>query len=193
MIARYNRIQILRAAWALVLGLLCLYLTYLFFRYIPPFVAHQFGSPLQPRTAELIAGGGVLLTIICGHQVWRTRGGLFSYHESAFYQQYDFVSGGAVVVDHYVHRVTAPAYVIAQIMLAGPLQVLRTATLIASLLPSDTDSERRHAEALAALKAANKWQSIAEYPEMRLEILHLAQMGLIDFSAHKGVPRIKAR
>lgn len=52
--------------------------------------------------------------------------------------------------------------------------------------------ETKLSDTLAVLRTANQWQAITDYPERTEEILFLARMGLIDFSAAKGVPRIKA-
>jgi hypothetical protein len=98
-----------------------------------------------------------------------------------------------VVVDFYAHRVTGPAYILSQVFLAGPLLLFRAATLVKSLLPSGGDLEERLGSTLGLIRSANKWQSLNDYPNNKTEILYLAQMGLIDFSAHKGTPRFKAK
>lgn len=63
---------------------------------------------------------------------------------------------------------------------------------LSNLLPTTAGLEARLLETLAVLRAANKWQPITDYPNHRSEILYLAQIGKIDFSTAKGVPRIKA-
>lgn len=85
-----------------------------------------------------------------------------------------------------------PAYVLGQIFLGGPLFLLRGWKHWVQRLPDSPDLEPRLNHSLGILRAAGKWQSIEEYPDLKLEILMLALMKKIDFSAHKGTPRIKA-
>ena len=120
-------------------------------------------------------------------------GGLSGYHESGLYHDLGEDTAGAWGVDFYAHRVTGPAYVLGQIFMAGPQFILRSLTLLRRRIARSDELESRLENTLDALRAANQWQGIHEYPELRREILYLAQMGLIDFSAHNGRPRFKAR
>jgi hypothetical protein len=138
------------------------------------------------------SAAGLLIAIISGYRLWKEKGGTYGYHQSALYHDLGDEHVGAALVDFYAHRITAPAYVISQIFLAGPLLLLRAITLFASLIPKAAGLENRLIEFLAALRSANKWQALADYPDRRTEILYLARMGLIDFSDNKGSPRIKA-
>lgn len=192
MIARFNIAQTLLAILCFVGGVVCFYLAYLFFRYMPAFVAWQFGHPLSLRAASIVAGSALLIVALSGYRVWRKRGGFYGYHESALYHDLGEDSAGAVVVDFYTHRITGPAYVLGQVFLAGPLLLLRAGTLMASRVPNSAELEKKLKFVLMSLRSVNKWQSLGEYPLVKTEILYLARMGLIDFSAHKGVPRIKA-
>jgi hypothetical protein len=192
MIARFNITQTFLAILCFVGGLVCFCLAYLFFRYMPAFVAAQFKYPYSPVMANGVAGIALLIVAFSGYRVWRKKGGFYGYHESALYHDLGEDTAGAVVVDFYTHRITGPAYVLGQIFLAGPLLLLRAGTLMASRIPNNGELERRMKFALMELRRINKWQSLGEYPHMRQEILYLARMGLIDLSAHKGAPRIKA-
>lgn len=78
-------------------------------------------------------------------------------------------------------------------LLSAPLLILHAWTLLSSRIPNTSGLEQELKVCLAALRAANKWQGMSEYGSQRTEILYLAQMGLIDFSAAKGEPRFKAR
>ena len=80
-----------------------------------------------------------------------------------------------------------------QIFMAGPQGILKSLTLFRSRIARTDALEEKLASALAALRAANKWQGLQDYPEWRSEILYLAQMGLIDFSGRNGNPRFKAK
>lgn len=192
MIAQYNRVQFIKACFAVLGGVFCFGLAYLFFRYTPSFVMGSFGYPLSPLTANLVTFAALIALWFSGYRVWSQRGGLQSYHESAFYHDFGTESAGAIVVDHYAHQVTASAHVLSQLFLAGPFLLLKAWTLLNSQIGYSPEREQRLGDCLSVLRLANKWQSLTDYPNMKTEILHLAQMGLIDFSAHKGMPRIKA-
>jgi hypothetical protein len=192
MIASYNRRQIVRAIGAILLGCVCYLLAWLFFRYLPPFIASQLGYRWSATTAIGVALAALAVITWSGYRTWKTGGGLRSYHQSALYHELGEDTAGAIVVDHYAQQLTAPAFAISQIFLAGPLLLFRARTLCASLLSNKPEMEQRLVRALSILRAANKWQAMSEHPGLKTEILCLAQMGQIDFSAHKGTPRIKA-
>ncbi|HEY1049110.1 MAG TPA: hypothetical protein VGE39_05120, partial [Prosthecobacter sp.] len=101
-------------------------------------------------------------------------------------------TAGANAVDYHARRVTGPAYVLSQIFLGGPLFLLRGITHLKQRLPDEAGLEAKLHHTLGILRAANKWQSITEHPGHQREIVLLARMKQIDFSAHKGIPRIKA-
>lgn len=191
MIRRYNRNQIIKAVLALAGGVFCTCLAYVFFRYMPAAVAGYYGWHMPLPVTALIAIIGMGAVIHAGHQAWSNDGGLSGYHESALYHDFGD-SGGAFLVDFHLHRVTGPAHILSQVFIAGPLWIFKTRTLIASLIPRSRELEGRLASTLALLRSAHKWQPITDYPGLTTEILYLARMGLIDFSAIKGVPRIKA-
>lgn len=191
MINRYNRKQIILSAFAAIGGFVCCYLTYLFFRYVPAFVAAEFGYRMTSSMSVASGLLGLAAAFFSGYRVWQRGGGLYGYHESALYHDWGGTAGGSVV-DFYAHRVTGPAYLLSQIFLAGPLLVFRTTTLLNSLIPANPELEERLRGTLGAIRTAKKWQSLNEYPDHKAEVLYLAQMGLIDFSAFKGTPRIKA-
>jgi hypothetical protein len=192
MIRRYNHYQQLLSMCFLLGGLFCYFLAFLFFRHVPVLIAYQFGIPFSSGMANTAAALGLAAVSFSGYRSWRDGGGLRGYHESAFYHDLGEDTAGAFVVDFYAHRITGPAHVLSQVFLAGPLFLLRVPTIITNLLPTTAGLEERLRETLATLRTANKWQPITDYPDLRTEILYLAQIGKIDFSAAKGIPRIKA-
>ncbi|HCN30918.1 MAG TPA: hypothetical protein DIT64_19815 [Verrucomicrobiales bacterium] len=193
MISRYNKTQFIKAVLFFLWGMFCCWLAYLFFRYAAAFLCAQFGLA-TPGYVPVLAGFlGLAAAWVTGYGRWKTGGGLFSYHESALYHDLDGETAGACVADFYAHRVTGPAYMLGQVFMAGPLSILRAWTLLRSRLPVTPGLEKALEDTLAMLQAANKWQGLDEYPANKKEILHLAQMDLIDFSAFKGAPRFKAR
>jgi len=191
MVRRYNTLQISKAALCLAGGLICLWLAWLFFRYLPPFVAYNFGFRWSPVMANSLAAVCLIGVAVSGYRTWKAQGGLRGYHESSFYHDLGADSGGAFFTDYYAHRVTAPAHLLSQTFLGGPLLLLKVRTLLASLIPATAGLESRLQDALNRLRKANKWQPLSDYPDIKTEVLYLAQMGLIDFSAFKGEPRIK--
>lgn len=192
MIRRYNRRQTLMAVLCLVGGSVCCLFTWWFFRYVPGYAARQFGFFWSPVTSDLIAIVSLTTVFVTGYRTWRAGGGMQGYHESGLYHDLGEETAGALVVDFYVHRITAPAHALSQLFLAGPLLLLRVNTLIASLVPDDPQLQSSLADTLAVLRKINKWQAITDHPDRISDILYLARMGLIDFSTAKDVPRIKA-
>ena len=129
-----------------------------------------------------------------GYHTWKRGQGFQTYVESALYHNLAGAAdtGGAEVVDYYARQVTGPAFVLSQIFLGGPLFALRGWRHFQQLLPNEAGLEQKLHSMLGILRQANKWQAITEYPGQEREILMLAQMKKIDFSAHKGIPRFKA-
>jgi hypothetical protein len=193
MIRRYNQMQTIKAIFFLIGGVCCCGLAFLFFRYLPVFVAWQFGHSLPASVAVGIGLLGLAAAWFSGYRTWKAKGGLFGYHESGLYHDLGEDSAGATVVDFYAHRVTGPAYMLGQIFMAGPQGILNSLTLLRSRITRSDALETRLETTLATLQAANKWQGLNDYPEWRSEILYLAQMGLIDFSGRNGNPRFKAK
>jgi hypothetical protein len=165
----------------------------MFFRYVPEFMAWQFRYPLPKGIGPWIGLVGVAVAWVSGYRAWKAGGGLYSYHESSLYHNLGSDSAGGYYTSLYTHRVTAPAYILSQIFMAGPLWILRAWTLFHSRIPYSVHLESSLERTLAVLRAVNKWQGLNECPAARTEILYLAQMGHLDFSTFKGTPRFKAR
>jgi hypothetical protein len=192
MISAYNRSKIIRGLLCVVGSLVCYVLAWLFFRYASSWVLGSFRVSISWATWIAVA---VLIGItVSGYSTWKHGQGFQSYVETSLFHDLagSADTAGAYVVDHYARQVTGPAYVLSQIFLGGPLFLLRGITHFKQLLPNEAGLEQKLHHTLGILRQANKWQSINEYPEQRREILMLAQMGRIDFSAHKGTPRFKA-
>jgi len=191
MIRRYNR----REFWsgvgccaASVFGYGC---AHLFFRHVPEYVLKCFGFRPAPVWLEAISWASLFLITLSGYRTWKNAGGFSSYYDSGLYHELDLSTGGAVATDFYAHRVTATAYVLSQVFLAGPLMLLRAITRFKNRIPPDDSLEQDLARTLSMLKGINKWQSLTDHPGLEREILLLAKMGLIDFSSARG-PRFKA-
>jgi hypothetical protein len=189
MIASYNRLQILKGLFLLAASIVCYAIAWMFFRYGLAFVFHSFRLPatLVPWLS-LAALGAVTYG---GWRQWQRGDGFNSYLESSLFHDLGN-SGGAFLVEEQTHRVTGSAYLLSQIFLGGPLLALRALKHLRQRLPTKEGLETRLHETLSLLQIANKWQSIEDHPDRRLEILMLAQMRKIDFSTHTGIMRIKA-
>jgi hypothetical protein len=191
-ILRFNILQVLEGVVCVAGSLLGYGAAYLFFRYVPTFIAHQFrlGWPSWWFVAFSLAM--LVVVTISGYRLWKTRGGFYGYHESAVYHDFGGDSGGGTVVDFYAHRITGPAYMLGQVFAAGPLLALRALRHFRNLIPSEFGLETRLGELLARLRQLNKWQGLREYPDEERDILLLVRMRKIDFSARKGEPRFRA-
>jgi hypothetical protein len=192
MIDQYNRRQLAKALICVVGSVICWTLAWWFFRYVPEFAAGMFGSDWSAGTTRWVGLAGMLVLAWSGFRTWKSGGGLKGFHESAFYFELEHNTSGAYQVERYAQRVTGPAHVLSQLFLGGPLLLLRACTLLSSLVPNSIDLESRLKETLSVLGEAKRWQPMTDHPRRREEILYLARMGLIDFSAHTAVPRIKA-
>ncbi|MEK0451611.1 MAG: hypothetical protein RL088_3879 [Verrucomicrobiota bacterium] len=193
MIHRFNRSQTTKAVVLIIGGLFCCWLAFLFFRYATVFLGSQFRQSLPRWLPDVVGFAGLAASWVSGYRVWKADGGLFGYHESGLYHDLGDASAGAFMMDRYMHRVTGPAYLLGQVFMAGPLWILKSCTLLRSRIAYSPGLESALEQTLATLRAAAKWEGIADHPDSRNEIYLLARMGLIDFSAHKGTPRLKAR
>jgi hypothetical protein len=189
MIAAYNRSQIFKGIFLLLGGLVCYWISWQFFWHGLGLVFR--GFKLTAAYIPFIAAFALALITWSGYRQWQNGNGFKTYIESSLYHDLGEDSAGGVVVDYYARRVTGPAYVLSQIFLGGPLLLLRARKHFKQQLPNVTGLEQDLHQVLDALRAANKWQAITDYPETQREILMLAQMKKIEFSAHKGIPRIK--
>jgi len=192
MISAYNRSKVIRGVLCLLGSLVCYLLAWLFFRYGSAMALHVFG--FSTDWAIGIAIAALVGVTWSGYHTWKRGQGFQTYIESALYHNLAGAAdtGGAEVVDYYARQVTGPAFVLSQIFLGGPLFALRGLRHFKQLLPNEAGLEQKLHSMLGVLRQANKWQSITEYPGQEREILMLAQMKQIDFSAHKGTPRFKA-
>ena len=191
MIRAYNRKELLLGIGSLILSLFGFVCAFLFFRYVPAYVFYSFGVKVAEVWFSCGAMGALLLICACGYVRWKGKGGFYSYYDSAVYHNLDPSTGGANVVDLYTHRVTAPAYVLGQVFLAGPLMFLGAITHFRNRIAPDPLLEDSLNEKLAELRSINSWQPLSAHPGHEDLILLLAKIGRIDFSTTRG-PRIRA-
>lgn len=194
MIRRYNRYQIVMGILAILGGLLCCFLAYLFFRYVPAWSLTEFGFEVTEGRAVMMGWVGVIVLFSSGYSVWLKGGGLTSFGESALYfeslAQGD--TGGGYAVGRELGKVTGTSHALSQLFLAGPLMLFNAATRFANLIPVSAELEGRMSTVLEGLRSANKWQGLEEHEGWEKEIRYLAQVGAVDFGVPRGGPRFKA-
>jgi len=193
MISRYNRSQFIIAFFAIIGGLFCSWLGFLFFRYIPAFALDGFGFEVSITTARLIGWGGLIVLFISGYSVWKKGGGLTPYGESALYFEPigRAETGGTYLVNRELGQVTGTSHALSQLFLAGPLLLFNAATRLVNLVPQSSQLEGRMKEVLEQARIANKWQRMDEYPGREEEIRYLTQVGAVDFAVSKEIPKFK--
>lgn len=181
------------AILAIVSGLICSWLVFVFFRYVTTWAMGQFGFDLSVGTGRVIGLLGFIALFSSGYSIWKKGGGLTSFGESSLYAETlaSSSAGGAYVVNRKLSQVTGTSHALSQLFLAGPLMLFNAATRFSSLIPLNDDLEKRMSEVLEILRKANKWQGVEEYPGKEEEISSLIKVGAANFGVPKGVPKIK--
>ena len=193
MIRRYNRYQITMAVLAILGGLFCSWLGFLFFRYVPSWAIERFEIEVAESSALTIGLVGLLALYSSGYAIWKKGGGLTSPENSVFYLETlaNSETGGAYQVHRSIAPVTGTSYFLSQLFLAGPLMIFNAISRIKNLIPLSDPLETRMKDVLAEIKGADKWQGLEDYPGKMEEIRYLARISAIDFGAAKGVPRFR--
>lgn len=191
MIRKYNFQQTAAGILRIPAGIAAYGCAWLFFRHTPEYALRGFGFQPTPFWMNLSSALILLVISYSGYRGWKNGQGFSAYHESGLYHNIDPVSGGAVAMDFYAHRVTGPAYLLGQLFLAGPLMLLGSVQHFRNRIPASDSLEASLAETLALLQSINKWQSLSDHPGKERDILLLAKIGRIDFSTARG-PRFKA-
>lgn len=191
MIRAYNFKETLRGLACIPAGLIGFACAWWFFRHVPGNTLRKFGIEVPESWLFLVAVIVLVLIAVSGFRLWRRGGGFSSYQDSGLYHDMDAVSGGSVVADIYLHRVTGPAHLLSQLFLAGPLMLLRAVDHFRNRIRPDARLDESLAATLAMLREINRWQSLSEHPGLEREILLLARMKHIDFSTARG-PRLRA-
>ena len=192
-IRSFNRKQLVAGVFAILVGLFCSWLGYLFFRYVPTWALSQFGLELSAGTEGMIGWLGVLAIFSSGYAMWAKGGGFTSLEDSILSLEplTDFSTGGAYAVHRQLAQVTASSHLLSQTFLAGPLMLLNGIKRIRLRVPASPSLEERLVDTLSLIRAAEKWQGLNDYPGREEEIRYLARIGAIDFGNPKGIPRFK--
>lgn len=193
MIASYNRKQLLLAVLAALGSLICYGLAFGFFMGAFLLAAAALELPHLNDHAPWFATVVVVVITISGYRTWKSRGGYYRYDQSGMYHR--TAQGRVAMIDLAgvdPNQVTGWAYLLGQVFLSGPLLALRAMANVRNRIPLEHGLENRLQAVLERLQSADKWQGEAEYREELREILLLARMRKIDFSAAKGTARFRA-
>ncbi|MCB1228148.1 MAG: hypothetical protein KDK99_20245, partial [Verrucomicrobiales bacterium] len=155
-------------------------------------VADSFHDEIPDWGRQVLAVCLMLGVTWSGLRTWREESHFHGYQDSALRPDFNPAGGGGVVVEMYAHRITGPAYLLGQVILAGPLLLMRAVGRLRNWIAPSPELERDLKEMLETLRKVDRWQEITDYPGRERLILLLAQMGKIDMSRLRGVPRFKA-
>ena len=190
-IARYNLRQTLLALVSLCLGLCAFAFAWWFFSFASAQLIRAFGGNITPVQLALIAWICCALIAVTGWHRWRNGGGYHHFHESGMMPTGEPQSGVAWEVQRTANRVGAWSYLLGQIFLAGPLQILSAFDRLRMRIP---DAPTLEAELLTfrdQLREKNQWLPISDFSGRGQHVAYLARLGLVDFSPRKGT--LKAR
>ena len=113
------------------IGIVCCVLTYAVLRFVPPFVADEFGYALSPAVARLWGLGGLALVSVQGYRDCRDGGGSEGYLESTL--SHDVVDSiGVIFGSSHCPKISAPAQLLTRFFLAGPTRLLKARSIWAS-------------------------------------------------------------
>jgi hypothetical protein len=190
MIERFNHSMKLKAAAYFAGGIVCLFLTWLIFLWLPGYVAGVLGYIWPRWLSHLVALGLTALVFYLGWRRAEQGGELQDYGDTAIYENLQPHSMGAYVTG--LNRAAGGTYLLTQLVLGAPLGIYRSRVLLASRIPDSVDLEGRLRRVLARLREANKWEPLSAYPDIQAEIRYLARMDMISFSERHSEARLKA-
>lgn|GEM_PF-5379994 len=107
------------------------------------------------------------------------------YIGSDLFPDMEIPSGGAAMTRIYANRVTGPSYMLSQIFLAGPIQLMKAIGRFRSLIPYSDTLKARIQRQLEKIETAKKWQDLSEYRDNALETLYLIRMNKVQYSPRK--------
>jgi hypothetical protein len=94
-------------------------------------------------------------------------------------------------MEHYAQRITGPAYVLSQLFLSGPLQLMKGVSRFRSLIKPDAAFEARLVEMLEALRLKKTWHPATAYAGREKELSALISMDRVEYSPRKGTVHTK--
>jgi len=190
-IARYNLRQTLLALVSLCLGLCAFAFAWWFFAFASAQLIRAFGGIITSLQSSLIAGLCCALIAVTGWLRWKSGGGYHLFHESGMMPKGEPHSGIAWEVQRTANRIGAWSYLLGQIFLAGPLQILSAFDRLRMRIPNAPTLEAELLTFRDQLREKNRWLPIAGFSGREQHVAYLARLGLVDFSERKGT--LKAR
>ncbi len=185
MVNKYNLLQWMRIVFSVVLSAVAFVITYAFFYFALEFVLNAFDLPGQNHVLW-IAGGLTGITAIAGFWHGLSGADQTSFMESDFFDELGSTGGGSYVQAEYAWNVGAPAYVISQIVLAGPLQLLKAWKRYRTLIPNNGRLEADLKALLDEVRAIGRWHEISSYPGREQQVGYLIRMNKVEFSPRTG-------
>lgn len=193
MISEFNRSQIVWSALGLAGSAVCYALTWVFLQRVAMALLDAFN--LSGTHATWLSWVMVIVMTLSGWRTWKSGQSFESYAESVFCP--DLTGSGETMwmraADHQGQELRGTAYVMSQLFLSGPLLMLKSIQRLKSRIPDEAGLESKLTHMLGVLRAANKWQGLADHPGQEREIWLLGRMKQIDFSQYEGRVRFKAR
>lgn len=185
MIDQYNQRQVIRGITAALLSLIAYVVAFYFFKFAWLLITSSFSDTVRSYdTAFAIACLGIVT--VAGIRHGRTGKGHYGLEDSGLQVQIDADSGGAFFTELYANRVTTPAYLLSQVFLAGPLQLIKCMRCFRSRLEAQLGLENRLLELQKEVESRPKRHPLSEYLGRESDIFLLARMDRIAFSARKG-------
>lgn len=193
MIAEFNRRQIVWGVSGLAGSVVCYVLAWVFLQRVATALLGAFN--LSVTHATWLSWLMVIVMTFSGWRTWKSGQGFENYGESVFSP--DLTGSDERMwsrkMDNPGQELRGTAYVLSQLFLSGPLLMLKSLERLKSLIQEEAGLESKLADMLGVLRAANKWQGLADHPGREREIWLLGRMKQIDFSQYEGRVRFKAR
>ena len=136
---------------------------------------------------------GVVMIVIyyTGWDYWQRGFGHQDLRDAGLAAGFDSSVGGGVRANIETLEVRGGTYIVTQIALAGPLQLLKACDLIRSRIPPELGLENTLKDLLRKIEAKDRWHPISEYRGQEHEVMYLIRMDCLDFSPRKGSLRPK--
>ena len=190
-IARYNLRQTLLAILSLAVGVFAFAAAWYFFDFAFAFAIQRLGGNVTAPLQSLIAWICVASIALVGYLRWRKGGGYHHFHESGMMPTVEPHTGLGLEVHTKANRLGAWAYLLGQLFLAGPLQILGAYDRLQRRIPDSPLLENELIAFRDKLRAKNRWLPISDFTDREQQLAYLSRLGLVDFSPRKGT--FKAR
>lgn len=181
-LADFNRRQTLLGILSIAGGLLSAVLTFLFFWGASAYSVRNFRVESLDGKSWMVASVLTLIVLVCGIVRYRKGMGGLDYWDSvdSFLPREE--TAGAVVVDHYASRVTAPAFAISQMILAGPRLVLDGWARFSRRVPESDSLAVRMERVRSFLDQERKYHPIAQFADEIEALQCLGWMGVASLA-----------